>query len=61
LPHVTQPCGKALVAQTWHIHHCIKESDDLHGQNHTCACGHSWTNEEQLTLAPYIEGWGEAG
>jgi hypothetical protein len=58
---VSQPCGKALVGQTWHVHHCVSEREELHGQNHSCPCGHQWTNEEQLTLAPFLEYFVEAG
>ena len=58
---VSQLCGKALVGQTWHVHHCVNEKDDLHGQSHSCPCGHEWTNEEQLTLAPYLKIYAEAG
>src|SRR6267378_8103572 len=43
---VSQPCGKALVGQTWHVHHCVSEREELHGLNHSCPCGHQWTNEE---------------
>jgi hypothetical protein len=58
---VSQPCGKALVGQTWHVHHCVSEREELHGLNHSCPCGHQWTNEEQLTLAPFLEYFVEAG
>jgi hypothetical protein len=59
--HVSQVCGKALVGQSWHVHHCVQERDDLHGLSHSCPCGHEWTNEEQLTLAPYLKVFAEAG
>jgi hypothetical protein len=58
---VSQPCGKALVGQTWHVHHCVSDREELHGQSHSCPCGHQWTNEEQLTLAPFLEYFVEAG
>ncbi len=58
---MSQVCGKALVGQSWHIHHCTLEKEGLHGQNHSCPCGHEWTNEEQLTLAPFLKVWTEAG
>ncbi|HYW84318.1 MAG TPA: hypothetical protein VFB30_13735 [Spirochaetia bacterium] len=50
-----------MVGQSWHVHHCVQERDDLHGQSHSCPCGHEWTNEEQLTLAPYLKVFAEAG
>lgn len=59
--HVSQICGKALVGQSWHVHHCVQEKDELHAQSHSCPCGHEWTNEEQLTLAPYLKVFAEAG
>jgi hypothetical protein len=55
LQDVSQVCGKALVGQSWHVHHCVQEKDALHGQSHSCPCGHEWTNEEQLTLTPYLK------
>ena len=58
---VSLVCGKALVGQSWHVHHCVQERDELHGQSHSCPCGHQWTNEEQLTLAPYLKVFAEAG
>ena len=54
-------CGKALVGQYWHVHHCTKDADVLHGDRHSCPCGQEWTNEEQLTLAPYLKVYAEAG
>jgi hypothetical protein len=58
---VSLVCGKALVGQSWHVHHCVQERDELHGHSHSCPCGHEWTNEEQLTLAPYLKVFAEAG
>ncbi|MDA4133851.1 MAG: hypothetical protein OK454_12120 [Thaumarchaeota archaeon] len=58
---MSQVCGKALVGQSWHVHHCVQEKDALHGQSHSCPCGHEWTNEEQLSLTPYVKVFAEAG
>lgn len=58
---MSQLCGKALVGQVWHVHHCTKEREDIHGRSHSCPCGHEWTNEEQMTLAPYLKAYAEAG
>jgi hypothetical protein len=58
---VSQLCGKALVGQSWHTHHCMSEAAGLHGQKHSCPCGFEWTNEEQLTLTPYLKTFSEAG
>jgi hypothetical protein len=62
LKDVSQVCGKALVGQSWHVHHCVQEKDDaLHGQSHSCPCGHEWTYEEQLTLTPYLKVFAKSG
>jgi hypothetical protein len=58
---LSQVCGKALVGRSWHIHHCVGEKAELHGQRHSCPCGYEWTNEEQQTLAPYLTIFVEAG
>lgn len=50
-----------MVGQSWHVHHCVQEREELHGQSHSCPCGHEWTNEEQLTLAPFLKIFAEAG
>ena len=58
---VSQLCDKESFGRSWHVHHCSSEKEALHGRTHVCACGHRWTNEEQLTLSPYLEVWSEAG
>ena len=58
---VSQVCGKVLVGQSWHVHHCVQEKEALHGQSHSCPCGHEWTTEEQLTLTPYTKVFAKAG
>ncbi len=56
-----QLCGKALMGQTWHVHHCALEADALHAGRHSCPCGQEWSDDEHPTLSPYLKLFAEAG